>query len=295
MKAIGVALILNSLGFTFWWLATQPTAKLWALSLCAFAVIAGFALIFNERVTEMTLGNVATLKTATEQAVIDAETIRKLTERVENQSATVDLVAKQAATAKALSEEVEKQIKQAAEKLRTLDLSTNDAQKLLGETRSVLEFTELVVAAQNDDRKSFDKLLQIAQDKANVFAERAAQAWRTIFEAHSQGMWNTGFKVDWKQGVDPTKLTLADLEAQYVRAPVNVKQALLEYVASRDDIATIVRLDFLMKILKTDPSLTAAEYAGRHFTRLAGLQIKPLAIDYLDKWWEEHRREFEGK
>jgi hypothetical protein len=66
----------------------------------------------------------------------------------------------------------------------------------------------------------------------------------------------------------------------------------LEYIWTRNDIPKIDRLDFLMSVMKFDASLTAVEYAGRHFTEGTEQKIKPLAVEFLAKWWDEHRSEF---
>ena len=71
--------------------------------------------------------------------------------------------------------------------------------------------------------------------------------------------------------------------------------ALLEYVFRREDIPKQSRLDFMMKIMQSDPSLLATEYAGRYFAQIADLRIKAMALDYFSHWWDEHRHEFDGK
>ena len=45
--------------------------------------------------------------------------------------------------------------------------------------------------------------------------------------------------------------------------------------------------------MNSDLSLTAAEYAGRHFVTGTEQNIKPLAVEYLSEWWKKHRQEFQ--
>jgi hypothetical protein len=162
----------------------------------------------------------------------------------------------------------------------------------LSDIKSAAEFIQTVVAAQNDDRNAFDRLEKLAQDKSSAFSEKALQAWNTIFNQHTGLIYNSNFTLPWKEGVDPSKLSLADLTQVYTSVTAELKPALLEYISNRSDIPKRNRLDFLMKMMKSDPSLTAAEYAGRNFTTLTNLNIKPLAIEYLSQWWNEHRQEF---
>lgn len=253
------------------------------------------ALILEERITKVIIPKIGTIEAVTQQATTDAKTISDLKARVENQSATVDLVAKQASSAKALSEQVEEQNKLAAQKLDTLNKAIQQANSVLSDLKSEAEFTQTVVAAENDDRSAFDKLEKLAGDQGGAFSERARQAWTTIFNQHTQGMYNSNFTIPWREGLDPAKLSLPQLVEVYAAALTWLKPALLEYISNRPDIPKSERLDFLMNVLKSDSSLTAAEYAGRNFTQLTDLKIKPLAVDYLAQWWKEHREEFASK
>lgn len=81
------------------------------------------------------------------------------------------------------------------------------------------------------------------------------------------------------------------LKNLFSNANAKLKPALLEYIWQRDDIPKVDRLDFMIEVMKQDYSLNAIEYAGRHFTSGANLKIKPLAVDYLVKWWNDHRNE----
>lgn len=156
-----------------------------------------------------------TIEAATEQAVAGAEAVARLKERVENQSATVDLVAKRAAMAKETSEQAIEQNNRAEQKLQTLDNAIREANSALNAIKSVNEFAMTIVAAQNDDRKAFDKLQQLADDKNSEFTTLAQKAWTEIFEAHSAPFYSSGFKVPWKDGIDPSKFSLGDLGHQY--------------------------------------------------------------------------------
>ena len=295
MQLIGILLILSSLAVSFWWITNRGTNKGTVVTLCTLAVFSGLVMIFQERITELTVKGVGTIKTAVQQATSDAEAVAKLKERVENQSAMVELVANEASKAKAISEDVADKNKRAEEKLEILDKAVTSANATLDKLEAATEFTLKVMAAQNDDRKAFDTLLELANDKEYPFADRAQQAWYTIFEEHGKPLYLSGFKIPWAEGLDPSKLTLSDLSRTYQRAPAQLKPALLEYIWNRNNIPEIDRLDFMMQVMKTDPSLTAVEYAGRYFTSGTNQKIKPLAVERLSSWWEQHRQEFQDK
>lgn len=295
MKLIGILLVLNSLALTAWWVTKRGSQNLTVVALCSLAVFAGLVLILHERITELTVEGVGTIKTAVQQVTSDAQTVAELKERVENQSATVDLVAKEASKAKSLSEEVADKNKRAEDKLETLDKAINMANTTLEELEAVTEFTMTVVAAQNDDRKAFDKLKVWSDDKSYRFSGRAQQAWNTIIDEHSKPYSVSGFEVPWSEGFDPSKLNLLKLGQQYQHAPAYLKRAFLEYIWNRNDIPKIDRLDFMLNVMQTDLSLTAVEYAGRYFTSGTNQNIKPLAVKYLANWWRKHRQEFKEK
>ncbi len=295
MKLIGILLVLNSIALTAWWITTKSKHKPTVISLCLIAVFAGLVLILQDRITELTVKGVGTIKAVTEQVRTDANTVADLKKRVENQSATVDLIAKEASKAKEISEEVADKNRLAEEKLNTLDDAITKANATLANLDAATEFTMTVVAAQNDDRNAFDTLKEWSKDKENPFSSRAAQTWSTIFESHNEPIYLSNFTAPWKEGFDPSKLSLPELVKQYQGAPAQVKPALLEYIWKRNDIAKVERLDFMIDVMKHDTSLTAVEYAGRHFTAGTGQKIKPMAIEYLVDWWEKHKPEFQEK
>lgn len=98
MKLLGLLLILNSLVLTGYWVIGDHPHKGWAMTICVVAIIVGVAFTFHERALEITFGGIGTIKAAAKQAAIDATTVSELKDRVEAQSATVDLIAKDAAS-----------------------------------------------------------------------------------------------------------------------------------------------------------------------------------------------------
>lgn len=294
MKLIGILLLLNSLALAAWWITMRGTYEKSVIGLAGLAVAASITLILFDRITEFSWAG-ATIKTTVEQAQSDADVIARIKKDVENQSATIHLVAQEATSAKALSEEVDSKIVTAEGKLEMLDAAIAKANSTLSELESTSEFMKTVVAAQNDDRRAFDRLEALSKDKTNPYCDEAQNAWTTIFESHSLGLFSSDLVFPWKEGLDPSKLSLAELHHAFQGIQPGLKPALIEYIWKRDDIPNIERLDFLMAVMKGDESLTAVEYAGRYFTKGTGQKIKPLALAHLSAWWQEHREEFVAK
>lgn len=288
MKFAGFLLIVNALSVTGWQVATSSGSK-WIISVCMLAVFAGLALCFQDRITELSIKGVGSLKAATAQAETKLAEIEQIRTRVEAQSATIDLVAKDAREAKQLTEDIKKKSDDVEEKVKKVDSALEKATSHTKELSALLEFTNTVVAAQNDDRRAFDRLKAWANDSAFPYAKEAAQAWQKVMDDHSKPWSVGGFSSPWKEGFDPAKLDIRGLETQYAAAPTHIRPALLEYVWQREDIPKAVRMDFMMEVMRSDASLTAVEFAGRYFTAGADLKIKPVAVDYLYDWWLKTR------
>lgn len=284
-QLLGTLLILNSLVLAGWWITNSRANSGLVLGLCGLAVFAGMFLILQDRATEITVKGVGTIKAAAQQAQVDAQQVAELRGRVERQSATIDAVAAQAVEARKLSEELARKNELADQKLKGIDETLQRATKVLAEQQQLAEFTATVQAAQNDDRRAFDKLRQWAEDRKYPFAGRASQAWRTILDQHSQPWFASGFGVPWREGVDPSKFGIADLKNIYEQVPPALKPALIEYVWNRQDIPKRDRVVFLVDILAKDESLRAVEYAARYLEQEAKLRVKPLAVEEYMKWW----------
>lgn len=165
---------------------------------------------------------------------------------------------------------------------------------MLDDLDEVSEFTMTVVAAQNDDRIAYDKIQEWAKNNNYRFSSEADQAWIAIYESHNNQMYTKG-DVPWDAGVDPSKFSLSDLDRQYQSLHVQLKPNFLEYIWTRNDISEFDRLEFMINVIKTDPSLKAVEYAGRIFARGTKQGIKALSVDHFLEWWELHKDELGGK
>lgn len=181
--------------------------------------------------------------------------------------------------------------KQQKDASNALEIAESDA-NAINRIKHEMVYHSTVLKAQGDDRQAFDRLREWSKDESYSFRLQAEQAWKRVLDDHAQPMYKSNFTVPWKEGVDPSSLTLSQLVSQYWIEPVQGKPALLEYIWRREDIAKDERLGFLADVLRRDTSLKACEYAGRYFTKGAGLKIKPLAIDYLVDWWEKNKDQF---
>ena len=294
LKLVGAMLIINALVITAWWVMSEHPHKLWAFTLCLTAVFVGAFLVLQERVTELTVKGIGTIKSAAVQASADANAISSLKSRVEAQSATVNLIAKEAADAKQLVNDLSEKNSKAEEKLSQLNKSISDGNLAVKELQLYTQFNTTVLAAQNDNRRDYDQLWAWSGDSSFPFQKVAAQAVQTIMDQHNPAIVRSGFSVSWNEGVDPQKLSLPELWQAFKSAPPHIRLGILEFVwQKRTDITKRDRLQFLADVLSSDESLQVIEYAGRYFAKGTGDKIKPIAIGPHLKWWEENKDSIE--
>jgi len=174
----GILVFFNSLIVTAWWVTGEHPYKVWAVILCGVAIFAGAILIFQGQNRAMVLSNkwLGTIKAAADQASTDAEAIAEIKKRIESQSATVDLVAKEATSAKELVNDLSKKNSKAEEKLSELDRSIKDGNHAVEELQLYTRFNSIVIAAQNDNRPAYDQLWKWSADRSFPFQKSAAQA-----------------------------------------------------------------------------------------------------------------------
>ncbi len=150
MKIAGFLIILNSLVVTGWWVCTDHQYKSWAITIGLLTMFAGIFLIVQDRAIEVTIEKVGTIKAAAQQATEDAEAIGELRERIQNQSATIDLIAESSSKAHKLVEdakaeilEIKKQVKEAAALASppTLLLTSRNIEEDASKYKLTLQFT----------------------------------------------------------------------------------------------------------------------------------------------------------
>ena len=295
MKLIGILLILNSIAASSYWITAHGSNKGAVIGLCTLAVFAGLALILYDRITELSVKGVGTIKTAVEQASADANAISKLKKRVEGQSATVDLVAKEAADAKQLVNALSEKNSKAEEKLSQLDKSINDGNLAVKELQIYTLFNRVVLAAKNDSRRAYEQLLTWHADSSYPLQKDATQTIQTIIDQHNSLMTisNTSLSLNDK-GKNILKLSLPDLRTVMLSSPPNIRRCVVEFVwKKRTDIPKKDRLEFLVNVIRSDESLLVVEYAGRYFSEGTGGKLKPLAIEQHLEWWKKNKGSIE--
>jgi chromosome segregation ATPase len=183
LQIIGLIIIITPISITIWsFIRSKPYAKPMLL-VSVISVFIGLPLIIINRITEITVGRVGTIKAATKQVTLDAEEVSKLRKRVESQSATIDLVAQNATDAKKLSTEAknlyedlsnknilaDKELKNISKKILPLESKAKSLSTLIRKRRKeilhlqeLLDIQQLMIASIAGSRSDYEKLTKIA-------------------------------------------------------------------------------------------------------------------------------------
>jgi len=105
MHLIGILIIVTGLAISGWWTLYLRRKPAPAIIQCLLFILAGTTVLVSDRLVELTVEGVGTVKAAARQAVADAEAIAALKDRIVDQGATVDLVARKASEAEKLAED----------------------------------------------------------------------------------------------------------------------------------------------------------------------------------------------
>lgn len=97
MKILGILIIINSLVVTCYWVGGDHQHKGWVMFICFLAVFVGMFFTLHDRAIEIIFPKIGSIKAAAEQVTADAKEVSDIKKRIEAQSATVDLIAKEAA------------------------------------------------------------------------------------------------------------------------------------------------------------------------------------------------------
>jgi len=134
-----------------------------------------------------------------------------------------------------ISDKISPQIKAVEQQLQKIQADFKITENNISELNAVSDFAMTVIAAQNDDRKAFDKLRSWSKDRKFPRYSEAEQAWIRVMNEHASPFEYT-FTVPWREGIDPAKLSFAELESNFESAPSLIKVGLLEYIWKRQDI-----------------------------------------------------------
>ncbi len=157
-----------------------------AVAFGLLCILGGGLLVLQERVTKLTVSKLGSIEASAAQARADASAIAELKTRVEAQSATVDLVAKDAAAARKTMAGVEKRSEEASTRLDKLDDSIRVQTKNLEEAHKDAAALRVDIskrqAALAEDQKAIREQTQLLGYSVAAKAGDAS-AWEALTTA----------------------------------------------------------------------------------------------------------------
>ena len=293
-QVIGIFLILLSIGILIYWLATGKRSKPLLKFVCAFIAIVGFLLILKDKLVEVTFKDWLSIRTSVSEATSDAKTIAAIKQQVENERATIDLVATDAQTAKNLSEDASNKVVLADQKLKDLDAALQRANDSINKLDAATDFSLIVSKAQNDDRLAFNQLMQIANATNSLFAPAAISILNTIV-AEVQGeviIDYTSLTVNWDlYGINPDTDSLQKLEEAYSTHPNSriLRFNIVKKIFESNRFSELARYDFLAKVIQSENSLKIVQLAINLMTPKSNIRANFLVTDLYLQWWSKNR------
>lgn len=265
MKLIGILLILNGIAISSWWIATQGTHKGTVLTLTFLAVFAGLALVISDRITELTVKGVGTIKAAAQKATLDAQAVADLRKRIEEQNAK-------------------------------LDKDIEEVNTTLVKLKTLAEFTDTVTKAKNEIGQEFDRLAIWANDPNYPHRLDAKQAWAAIMDEHTviRSVSHT-WPPSWASERDPSKDNLTNLKKIFSSATVPNRIKILDYIWDRKDFSKYERMAFLYDVLTEDDDLRVRYKAGDRFKQWPNLTAHPLDKEQFVEWWEKNKEKIRNE
>src|SRR6185369_12707434 len=131
--------------------------------------------------------------------------------------------------------------------------------------KQVSEFLNVVANAQNDDRKSFDKLDSWGSDPKFYRQNDAYQAHKNIIETY-QSIPDYNDRVSWVNNIDPSTLSFDLLKEEFPQVEsVEQRAGLLQYIWNRKDFSKKQKMGLMIETMKNDKSLTVVCKASRLF------------------------------
>ena len=287
---LGIIVIIVSLAITTWWLLGQHPHKGWAFLICIVALLVGAFLMLEESATKLTVKGIGTIKSASEQAKVNAKAVTDLKDRTEAQAQTVDRIAKKAAEAEQLLNILSLNNQMAENNLSRLNRAIADENIAVRELQLLTNVNKTILSASNDNRQAYEQLQVWSKDSSFRFQKEASQAATMIMERHNLDAIKSDFNISWDEDVDPQSLSIDELWDAYNNSDPYIRIGVLEFLwKERADIPLRDRLQFLIDVLKGDDSLLVAEYAGRFFSDGTTDGFRPIDIDSHLKWWEDNK------
>lgn len=274
MKIIGCIILFLGLGLVCYLMFfTKYGWKKITAVFVVFGIFGGFA-ILSDRIRSVNYKNKVgelSIEADVQKARTDAEEITRIRNEVETQKNEINMVIRDANSAR--------------EKLGTVDETVQIATKKLKELNNINDFSFMLLKAHNDDRNALHSLEEFSQ----ISGPLQELANNAIYEIISQPSKRSSIRLDWKTlKVSPEESSLHDFIISFRNAGI-AKNQILTTIWQQERFSKYDRLEFIYTVIKNDSSIRTATLACEYMNTEAKINKTILAYkDYL-AWWEKNR------
>lgn len=163
-------------------------------------------------------------------------------------------------------------------------------QNSLDSLKTSAAFISIVLSAQNDDRKAWEKLNELGKNKKYIYWKEAISAYNTIKDIYSNPSRDISVILDfsWPKEIPDSTITIINVNNVYNQLLHDnaedswySRRSLIKYTYNKQSFSETDKMQFFIDVLNKDTSLSVAAYAGQLFAEHYKLDIKYLAIDYF--------------
>ncbi len=313
VQSTGLALV----AFVVWnlWKGSRAGTKRisktnWAVSV--FVVTIGFGLLCFNRIREIPFpgGKLAL------EAERDSRIIAEHKREAETNSGIIELIASDAKLAKYLAEEATKknllaedQLKQlqaksavisevmsnVLAKVNELNDATSDATLASKTVQQTAEFLTRMTAALSGDLPAYRVLLAVSRDSSSPFQDQARRITTAAAYINMYTPLGGRFLIEWKEGVDPQKLTMLELSDTYHQVLAQQRPTLVEMIGKRNDFSKKEKLQFFISVIESDNDLRTVSTAVHFFAQTTGLKSSATDFEQYSRWWQANKDVAESK
>jgi biopolymer transport protein ExbB/TolQ len=285
MRFVGILIILNTAIVAVYLLTSTSTDIKRITALGALGLVLGIGLIIADRVTHLKVGRIAEIDAATARAFAGADQIEQIQKEVEAHKDQIALIFRDANDAHQRLEQITKAQDDSSKRNRELAALQDKANAQLDSLAQLSELYNFLLAIHSDDRKAFDQIRQIAFSESDPRKNLAMQALRDLpKEVEIVNLLE--YPVDWKgSGIDPATATLADLIKAYNACLPVFQTKIMDTIWQNNNIPKSDRIEFVVAVLKTTPSMRCLDHACRILGPESGLQVNFVYWPQYVDWW----------
>jgi len=192
---------------------------------------------------------------------------------------------------KKISKEIQPKINEAEKRIQLVKTELNTTRENIEKLNRTADYLSIVSLAQNDDKAAFEQLQKWAKDKTYPLQERAVRDLSAIMDNLDTGyLVVSSPPIAWGPGIDPSKLTIIDLEAKYESvSSANTRSDIAHYIGNRSDISKKDKLQFFVKMLQKEKSIRAYESMLGLFEKYSGQKFNRSDTKSIVEWWNQNK------